>query len=263
MYTLLNDLSRNRFVLKYLTDFERQDILTRDMDKYEHYCQPFSVYERMYIASLVASANFLLASRKYSFLYKIEWVFAKSREGIENNYPHTHDNIIVLPFDFAKKSFQNLLKTIVHEKVHIYQRYFTIPTNILFFDYWGLTMHSYEKKDGQRSNPDINKTHYMYYDSVNKTHKISFMKYLPSATSITHAKIVDEDVVRRKDSHSNEKDTTYSNEKDTTYFTLLKSNSYQNEHPNEVMACLLTDMIMTRKKHRPTEEWFTKVASPH
>ena len=63
MYTLLNDLSKNRFVLKYLTDFERQDILTRDMDKYEHYCQPFSVYERMYIASLVASANFLLLRR--------------------------------------------------------------------------------------------------------------------------------------------------------------------------------------------------------
>jgi hypothetical protein len=98
----------------------------------------------------------------YKNLYSIPWniKFFKTKFNIENNYPHTHHNIIFFPETFFTLNTTERHTLLIHEKLHIYQRYFPIQYHIILFDNFGLEAKQLLRthKDFQkvRQNPDNN-----------------------------------------------------------------------------------------------------------
>jgi hypothetical protein len=241
MPTFVNSLKDSEDIESYIKTFNKKDREVRDLTLYSEYVQPFTLYEKWYLKILVIYMNSILYP--FKFLYDIPWVFAKSIRGIENDYPHTHKDMIILPYDFLKRSRFSLVNTIIHEKVHIFQRYNMISTITLYLDYWGLALESYEKMKDQRANPDINNINFSYFDPMINDRVITYNRYTNNAVSLK-----DSVVIQNKMEASSEK-------KSLIYFGLIQNDYYQTEHPNEVMACLIADMIMNKKKHKPTEKW--------
>uniref|UniRef100_A0A6C0CWD4 Uncharacterized protein n=1 Tax=viral metagenome TaxID=1070528 RepID=A0A6C0CWD4_9ZZZZ len=241
MPTFVNSLKDSEDIESYIKTFNKKDREVRDLTLYSEYVQPFTLYEKWYLKILVIYMNSILYP--FKFLYDIPWVFAKSIRGIENDYPHTHKDMIILPYDFLKRSRFSLVNTIIHEKVHIFQRYNMISTITLYLDYWGLVLESYEKMKDQRANPDINNINFSYFDPMINDRVITYNRYTNNAVSLK-----DSVVIQNKLEASSEK-------KSLVYFGLIQNDHYQTEHPNEVMACLIADKIMNKKKHKPTEKW--------
>ena len=121
----------------------------------------------------------------------------------ESQFPHTHGVFIVLPDNFIK--INNLMKLLLHEKVHIYQRLYPCQTNILFTRFWGFNiknMLNKKSRANRRSNPDINKIVYV-------------------------------------DENGNEFDNNY-----VENATSLGEIKDRRDHPNEMMAYILQDMLL-------------------
>jgi len=96
----------------------------------------------------------------------IPWIFAMTKGRVyEDGLPHTRENIIFLTTDLFA-SLDSLANTLLHEKVHVYQRMY--PELV---DQW-LNDHRYASwkliKDVPmtRANPDVNE--WIYIDPVSK-----------------------------------------------------------------------------------------------
>jgi hypothetical protein len=100
---------------------------------------------------------------KYTNFKNIKWTFVKIDTNLESSFPHTIDNVIILSNDFFNRSFNSQINTIIHEKVHIYQRIYPEYINILYTN-WG-----FKKTDvtlnNNRNNPDI-KYNYSYNNNL-------------------------------------------------------------------------------------------------
>lgn len=107
-------------------------------------------------------------------IHKLPWIFIiTSGKEYENGFPHTRSNIIILPDTMIYS--KNLVSLLVHEKMHIYQRYNTNRIDELL-KINGFT--KYKTRDNYpmiRANPDLNNWVYrgrdgtpMYYEYSSK-----------------------------------------------------------------------------------------------
>lgn len=169
----------------------------------------------------------ILKANKHLFEYKrilnIPWnfIFLNSNQYIENNYPHTHAEIIYLPSNFFLDPMYSRVNTLIHEKIHIFQRLFPIPYHKILFNVYKLSVDSYlpkhPKYENIRQNPDNNLLIYkdkqeyilpILYDDAVSIADVSFKKF-----------------------NENKHDTVY-------------SKLPINEHPNETLAYYLTNTII-------------------
>lgn len=125
----------------------------------------------------------------------------------EGGLPHTRNNIIILPtFIITKKS--QLIKTLVHEKIHIYQKIFLNDLQ-KYLNKNGFTKYLLKNNfNNIRANPDLDNWVYK-----NKENQIMIAKYLNNCKTIFDINI-------------------------------YPINKYINEHPFEFMAYDLQDKIM-------------------
>ena len=72
----------------------------------------------------------------------------------EGGMPHTHGPYIMLPIDMPI-----LAATLVHEKIHVYQRYHPIETALDAAEKYAITGFEYPDL-GQRANPDTSRILY-------------------------------------------------------------------------------------------------------
>lgn len=137
--------------------FERmsqRDLAARNCSSKEEYKElykknviNFTKHEKNELRRLVKKANVLLENYKIS---SIKWKFCKINPIIEWNYPHTVGQIIMLPY------IPNI-QTLIHEKLHVYQRLYPIETSILIHDFWGYSIKDkIENIPNARNNPDTN-----------------------------------------------------------------------------------------------------------
>ena len=98
----------------------------------------------------------------------IKWIFAKTYKNNNKEYeeglPHTRENVIFLSNYVLKYNEHDLTNTLIHEKVHIYQRYNPdlFDAIIASMNYAALDVDRMPYKKYIRSNPDTNKK--VYYD---------------------------------------------------------------------------------------------------
>ena len=96
--------------------------------------------------------------RMNSLRYRI--VFLRDTCEIENNYPHTHADVIFFPSMYFEMVDAERVRLLIHEMIHVYQRYFPIPYHKMLIEHFGYEVHSLRATnphvDRVRSNPDVN-----------------------------------------------------------------------------------------------------------
>jgi hypothetical protein len=103
----------------------------------------------------------------------------------ENGLPHTRKDIIILNQEKVKNSnLHNLIKTLIHEKIHVYQKIYTNDVE----KYIHLKKFKKIKKrdafDQIRANPDLDD--FIYQDEFHNTYKALYNKQPSSIEDITY-----------------------------------------------------------------------------
>jgi len=118
----------------------------------------------------------------------IKWIFSltysKDGKQYEEGLPHTRANIIFLSKTVMNYTDDSLTSTLIHEKVHIYQRYNKALFDKIIYNmnYRILDLSKINNKEFIRSNPDLNKN--IYYDlSTNKEMICFYRNDKPSSIS--------------------------------------------------------------------------------
>jgi len=187
-FYLTNDTDR------YVKNLSRYDLYARKVSTHNEYIEKivkttlsFTQYEKDLLIRCTEKADIFFRNVKYDDLCynnniigtdiaNIKWIFANThsvddmKNNIEYEYeeglPHTRENIIFLSKNVLNYIEDDLVKTLIHEKIHIYQR-----LNVQLFDKiikcMGFKQIFLVNDEYVRSNPDTNSN--IYID--NKTNK--------------------------------------------------------------------------------------------
>nr|QOI90408.1 hypothetical protein HWQ62_00271 [Pyramimonas orientalis virus] len=203
-----------------------KELRTNIIDSKSRFYHP-SLTEKLQLHMDVLLTN----TKLYPFkrLYDLPWKikFFKTKYNIEKNYPHTHHGTIFFPSNYFSFDKNERISLLIHEKIHIYQRFFPIPYHKILFDKYNLRVQalvsSHADFNNIRQNPDNNLLIY----SDNGQYTLPIFKKKP--LSIKDVVFVD----------YNEHNTQ------TVYSKLSK-----NEHPNETFAYHITKSILDGTIHQ-------------
>ena len=195
-----------------------------------------------------------LRSRGFTkHLLTLPWKISFISPHIENNLPHTHHDTIFLPLSYSTFKPITRLGLLLHEQLHVFQRHFPIHTHKLFLNFWRLHISGIRKPDTpnddnlRRSNPDLNNFLYSHYDPTSKS--------LVHIQSVYNSK-QPTTIIDSKSTTTQLQSKSHSRSQSTTYFKLIRDYHIRNfEHPNEVMAYLIPEIILHNKIHTPTQKW--------
>jgi hypothetical protein len=199
---------------------------------------PFTEEQKYKVLQAVVDANKML--KPYETLFHIKWKFAKIKNKIENSYPHTLRDIIIITDDFLEKPLNEIIDTIIHEKFHIFQRQFPsrITRLVSLLEFVPLSssqvlMIDYVLRALMRNNPDLDGAIYMY----KPTKKVIAQLYdTTEPESIANSRAV----MLSLNSHGNNSEiVNVTNEA----LDLPKTLNCQLEHPYEITACIVTKLI--------------------
>ncbi len=182
-----------------------------------------SLYERFQLTKLTNGVDEILKSKGFSVILDIPWKIVFFNPSSESGFPHTHGDIIYLPYGYvdSKKNHTkrlDLMMTLLHEKIHVYQRTYPLHTMSLYVDYWqmdvsGVSSASDARYGNERSNPDINRIRF-------KDHTNNQISCNYEAKAKTIVQIVD-----------------------------------KRDHPHEMMAYSLTDYVFDKTSDPVLDEW--------
>lgn len=128
------------------------------IDAYIRAMQPFSEEEKQHMRRLVKNADELL--KPFTNINAVPWRFVKLCCIMEGGFPHTQ-----LTYIFVEQSFfltkhwkeADQITTLIHEKIHVFQRLFPLQTHMLVQRAWGYRACGLLKsKPDARNNPDLN-----------------------------------------------------------------------------------------------------------
>lgn len=231
------------FPVEYINKMSRSDKIARGFsptatvfeikNSYNKAIRPFTEKEKILINKMQKDLNKLL-DNKWRNASNIPYECIKT-VGIENDFPHTHGNIIFLPEKCFQTSYERLFKICVHEFIHVFQRTRPELTNILVERLGYRTICSRNdilQSYNLRLNPDIDDNIYMDKNGV-----VEIMVY----SSDNPKSLVDTSNMRI----------------DQCNVEKMYSNSIC-EHPYEYIAYNLTDVLIYGKSDHDTKvfkEW--------
>lgn len=149
-------------VLAYFGAMTRADLRARRQEHknayHDHYMASFMDFDatqRKRLEQWTRAADALC--RPHVRLSRIPWKFARQRVDIEEGLPHTLDTVIVLSDLFFAQTVDRCVETLIHEKIHVYQRMYPLYTYKLFHHVWKYAIFDVQSKyEDARSNPDLN-----------------------------------------------------------------------------------------------------------
>lgn len=178
-----------------------KNLYVRNVNSLEEYyektlnsCLDFSNFEKQYIISLIQNYIqpwFFLNKNKNILSYyninvnkliSIPWIFIKMSKDYENGLPHTlQSNVISVSPNFFKKDKISNIKTLIHERIHIYQKENKEEMNKYLLEYFIKIYNPILKKQG-RKNPDLDEylyknklTNILYYSKFNSSNPKSLL----------------------------------------------------------------------------------------
>jgi len=182
---------------------------------------------------LCGKADELIQDFGFEGLLEVPWKFKVIRENIENGFPHTLGDTIYIPerliYKINSSSDLGVVKTLIHERIHLYQKTHVKETQELIKK-WGFKP-SKMRDELQRNNPDLDGVNYSYQDHV------IYQRYKSAKPS----SLMDSEVIA-VDSKMDEKPIR--NAATLGFPGFIE----QFEHPLEIMACLLAEMIVQGEK---------------
>lgn len=225
----------------YFDRMNKLDLKVRKVDSIEQYksvyknsIMSFTSEEKAELAGLCEQID---KKRKTNNLYKIKWKFAKVHINIEDGYPHTLKDVIILPSNFLNNNTtpENKMITLIHEKLHVYQRVYPEETNILYKS-WGFhEVYLPPKiKEIRRNNPDVNKLY-------QKNNFALIQIYNQNPVILSHSSPMFLNINNNVLHHEKQ------------YY--LPDYVNQIENPNEIMAVIIPLIYF---KHSKDDEYFMK-----
>jgi len=192
----------------------------------------------------------------------IKWIFANTYANYfndvikeyEQGLPHTRENIILLSKNVLKYDELNLTNTLIHEKIHIYQRYNPEIFDKIIKDMGlkELDRKSFKYAKYIRSNPDTNNKLYYYA----KNNDSSTMSLLSTMMNIGGNNKDSKDV-NNTDNTDGIKDydddkvmvCLYRNDKPNS-INDVKHKNYAAEHPYEKVAYEIAENFYKNNKNK-------------
>jgi len=206
----------------YFKTFTENDFKVRNCNSEKH-CKTiyknnlteFTIPEKKHLAKLVEKSNKLL--KPYTSLYNIPWKFCKINPDIENGFPHTHDSVVFLSKYFFKRPFTSKIETLIHEKIHLFQRLYVDKTDELYKKLGFNKNNTNTQK--RRANPDLDEYNYDYKGNE------FYYEYNENPDNI------------------NDVSNFYSKNKEE----LVNKFGVEHEHPHEIFAYLISRKIISKE----------------
>ena len=177
--TFYDEKETTEFLLRdsdnYVRNFTIYDLMARKVDSKDEYIKNisqcsknFSQQQKDIIKTACSQAdnffsnyNNILNGKEIS---KIPWVFCLTYNNnyeYENGFPHTRENIIFIPDKIIPNTVTiDLVNTLIHEKIHVYQRYNKDIMDVILNNMGYEITTEYNPK--KRANPDLD--YNTYYD---------------------------------------------------------------------------------------------------
>ena len=184
----------------YYKTFYKNDFHSRKINSIQEYkflikssTSNFTGSEKDKIKNCITKIYPILEKLKFDWFdgkkaNNIPWKFGcVKNKYYEHGLPHTRNDIIIISSeDVNKFSDEKLIKTFIHEKVHVYQKLY--PNDIdTYLTYNKFIKHKIrDQNDNIRANPDLN--NWIYKDSENNIYQALYnenpssvedIKYLP------------------------------------------------------------------------------------
>ena len=193
LYNILSNDKDNYYKSFYPIDFYVRKI--KNIEEYLNYIKksissPNNI-EKNKITKCINNANKKLKYINKSWFngekcIKLQWKIGMVTGKLyENGLPHTRDDIIIISKeDINLYTEKKLTKTLIHEKIHIYQKMYPNDINI----YLNINnLKKYKKKtenDNIRANPDLDS--WIYIDNNNNVYKAVYNKNPQSVEDIEY-----------------------------------------------------------------------------
>lgn len=153
----------------YIKNMTKSDLLARGnietTTDYKIKCATYAMekftkeekYELIYLFSIIKTNPFI--SGTYNFI-KINDNMKYNNIKYENGYPHTRENIIFIPSSFFANNEKEKKIILLHECIHIYQRYNPKKTEFILNSYHFFKVGNFKELfpyeyTMRRSNPDL------------------------------------------------------------------------------------------------------------
>jgi hypothetical protein len=160
----------------YYKTFSKTDLIVRKVNTIDEYkekiknsCLDISESNKTKLSKYINKANEKLRTFKITGFdgnkcADIPWIIGLTNNDYEKGFPHTRNNIIILS-EYVLNN--NIVKTLIHEKVHIYQK--TYPEDIkkyLDSNNFKKYLNRNEINQPLRANPDLDNYTYKMGDSI-------------------------------------------------------------------------------------------------
>jgi len=247
----------------YLHTFNKRDIinrklLTNDIVKwYSDRTLNFTCAEKHKLKNAISiiKKKATQEPKKWKFINRYTWKFAKLDNSLEFGFPHTHKDIIFLPERFLDLQLNDyFIQTLVHEMVHIWQRKAPLRFQNLYSLNWKFSkVHSIcgTKKylRSMRTNPDID---HIFYVFNNKIFPISAFN---NDNEIQYIGIP----VKYENSFKVDKSLKVQDLNDITEYSEYFGIHGNHYHPNEISAEMIANMFVgknnTSEGAKNLENW--------
>lgn len=230
-----NDTIINISCKKYMKDIINKSMFFKRMNNYDlkiRNVNNINEYKKLYYDNIInfnsndlKILNNLISNIDYNInnninLKGIKWKLCKINKNIENGFPHTIGDVIILSDLFFSYNSEIQKEILIHELIHVYQRLYPIDTHNFIKNKFNLDiLTTINKFSNARNNPDINGFVYgkdnkciiqLYNDNPNNL--LDSFTYIYSLT--------DNKIIKK-----------------------IENNKYQLEHPYEMMASILSKKI--------------------
>ena len=195
-----------------------------------------------------------------SLFHTIPWKIVVFKN-IENNYPHTHKDIIFIPYSMID-NLSNYKDTLVHEKVHVLQRKKADMFKDLYKNYWHTHKVNLSKGNHDiiysylRANPDTDTNNWVFmYNNKRIIFKAMYKENASHLGDVDYIGLF-------LDSNNNVIDKKGLT--DIKEFTDFYGHKYSNHyHPNELSAEMISSHLFNKesksKAYDQLKLWLNKI----
>ena len=121
-----------------------------------------------------------IVDKKYSWFDNVKFNDIKWKIGstsgklYENGLSHTRNDVIIISKEYINKSsIKELTRTLLHEKVHIYQKLYPVDVDKFLDFYKFKKLKIRDGSDNTRANPDVDQ--WIYVDGNNMVYKAEYI----------------------------------------------------------------------------------------
>jgi hypothetical protein len=232
----------------YFGKMTASDLIARKVNNIKEYkdayvasVQPFTPREKGILLQIIKDVEPYL--KQYKYINAIPWNLCKVSTNIEEGYPHTLKDVIILSESFFDSTKEQQKITLLHEKIHVYQRMYPVETQELIINFLGYQV----KKENEdianlkRNNPDVND---LVYGKTDFYIVQLYNSFSPKSLADSYAAMV-------KDKNS---EIVPLSSKDVDTPDMI----HQIEHPYEIMASYIPYIILQKRMDPSYIKWMNE-----